>query len=142
MGAGNASMGDPEHAIRWLATYVVSLRKAASQLDESHGMKFHDRGGPASDPRVREAVVRLVEIYMKYKKAVPTHTTNPATGASISPFDSFVQGAFRHFLYRAYPQLFNTKQRPGRTVRSAVQQTAARIDWADDDQKWVDLLLK
>ena len=133
--AGNASMGDPERAIRWLAIYATSLQEAASQLEESHGMRSHDRGGPASDPRVREAVVRLADIYVKYQKAVPTHTTSPATGVSKSSFDSFVQGAFGHFLYRAYPELFGAKKRPGRAIRSAMQHTAARIDWTDDVRK-------
>ena len=105
-------------------------------------MKSHDRGGPASDPRVQAAVVRLAEIYVKYQKAIPTHTTSPATGISISAFDSFVRGAFRHFLYRAYPELFGPRSQLRRAIRSALQQTAARIYWGDDDQKWVALLLK
>lgn len=140
--ADSTAMRNPEHAIHWLSTYLVSLRKAASQLEESHGMKSHERGGPASDPRVGQAVARLANIYLKHKKAVPTHTTSPATGIPISAFDSFVRGAFRHFLYRAYPALFGAKNQLGRAIRSAVQHTSARIDWTAGDLKWVDRLLK
>lgn len=104
--------------------HLPHLEQLASDLRASHGQQLHDHGGRRTDPRIGAATVRLADIFARFRKRVPLHTTDPLTGKSRSAFNKFVRHAFDHFLAADY-------RFPPHALRSAMQHAAARIDWTD-----------
>lgn len=133
--AGHPMQSSIDSAIEIIRAHLNPISQRASELESIQGMAPHDRGGPVSDPRVRAIAERLAEIYSQFSREVPTHRTSPATGLSISPFDRFAGGAIKHFLHRVYPALFDQRGRPKKTIVSALQHAAARIDRTEEVQE-------